>query len=353
MRYRLLGRTGLRVSELCLGTMMFGGRGASGAPREEAAEIVERFAAAGGNFIDTANRYVGGESERIVGDLIRPNRDRWVLGTKYGLSSDPDDPNAGGAHRKNLRRALEASLERLGTDYVDLYWLHIWDAYTPIEEVVVALDELVRSGKVLHVGISDTPAWMVSRAVTLAEERGLTAFSAMQVPYSLVERTVERDLLPAARALDLAVTTWAPLGGGLLTGRYGTDRERPAEGRLAGSSDAYREEKLSERNLAIADALNGVAEERGASAGQVAIAWIRAQQRRAVTIPIVGVRTAEQLGDNLGAVEIDLEPAELDRLDEVSRVTLGFPGDFGGAKYAYGNTFELLDDHRGTIDPLV
>jgi aryl-alcohol dehydrogenase-like predicted oxidoreductase len=345
MRYRLLGRTGLRVSELCLGAMMFGHR-SGGASPEEAAAIVKRFAQAGGNFIDTANVYAGGESERIVGELIRPDRDRWVLATKYTLSADPYDPNAGGSHRKSLRRAIDASLQRLGTDYIDLYWVHIWDAFTPVEEVIAALDDLVRSGKVLYVGISDTPAWMVSRAVTLAEERGLTPFCALQVPYSLVERTVERELLPAARALDLAVTGWAPLGGGLLTGRYGSDRERPTDGRLAGRT-------LSERNLAIADALNVVAEARGASASQVAIAWVRAQQRRAVTIPIIGVRTDAQLADNLAATEIDLDPAELDQLDEASRVTLGFPSDFGGASLAYGNAFDLIDDHRKTIDALV
>jgi aryl-alcohol dehydrogenase-like predicted oxidoreductase len=347
MRYRLLGRTGLRVSELCLGTMVFGDRRADrGASAEEAAAIVKRFAEAGGNFIDTANHYAQGESERIVGDLIRPERDRWVLATKYTLSADPDDPNAGGSHRKSLRRAIDASLDRLGTDYIDLYWVHIWDAFTPVEEVVSALDDLVRSGKVLYVGISDTPAWMVARAVTLAEARGLTPFCALQVPYSLVERTVERELLPMARALDLAVTGWAPLGGGLLSGRYGSDRERPSDGRQAGRS-------VSERNLAIADALNAVAEARGASAGQVAIAWVRGQQRRAVTIPIVGARTEVHLVDNLAAIEIDLEPAELERLDDASRVTLGFPGDFGGARLAYGNTFERIDDHRKTVDALV
>jgi len=347
VRYRLLGRSGLRVSELCLGAMVFGDhRGEWGAAPEQAAAIVERYAEAGGNFIDTANYYAGGESERIVGDLIRPDRDRWVLATKYTLSADPNDPNAGGSHRKSLRRAIDASLQRLGTDYVDLYWVHIWDAFTPVEEVVSALDDLVRSGKVLYVGISDTPAWLVSRAVTMAEERGLTPFSALQVPYSLVERTVERELLPVARALDLAVTGWGPLGGGLLTGRYGSDRERPTDGRRAGRA-------VSERDLGIADALNTVAEARGASASQVAIAWVRAQQRRAVTIPIVGVRSEAQLADNLTATGIDLEPAELDRLDDASGVTLGFPNDFGGARLAYGNTFDLIDDHRRTIDPLV
>lgn len=339
MRYRLLGRTGLRVSEICLGAMTFGHR-TGGASAEAAAAIVTRFAEAGGNFIDTANVYAGGESERVVGELTRPDRDRWVLASKYALSTDPADPNAGGAHRKSLRRAIDASLRRLGTDYLDLYWVHLWDPCTPVAEVVSALDDVVRSGKVLYVGISDTPAWLVSRAITVAEERGVNPFCAVQVPYSLVERTVEREILPAARALDLAVTGWAPLGGGLLTGRYGSDRERPTDGRWAGRD-------VSERDLAIADVLNQVAEARGASASQVAIAWLRAQQRRAVTIPIVGVRTEAQLADNLAATGIDLEQAELDRLDGVSRVPLGFPGDFDAESGVHGDVADRIDDHRG------
>lgn len=244
MRYRLLGRS--RVSELCLGAMVFGDeRGGWGATREEASAIFASFAEAGGNFVDTANFYADGDSERIVGDVIRPDRDRWVLGTKYALSSDRSDPNAGGTHRKSLHRSIDRSLERLGTDYIDLYWVHIWDAYTQVEEVISALDDLVRAGKVLYLGISDIPAWIVSRAVTLAEQRGSSPFTALQVPYSLVERTVERELLPMARGLDLAVTAWAPLGGGLLTGRYGSDRERPTDTRLAGIGGKYEEEAVS------------------------------------------------------------------------------------------------------------
>jgi aryl-alcohol dehydrogenase-like predicted oxidoreductase len=353
MHYRLLGRTGLRVSEVCLGAMVFGdNRGSWGASPAEASGIIKRFAEAGGNFIDTANNYAAGESERIVGEVIRPERDRWVLATKYTVSADPEDPNAGGSHRKSLHRAIDASLKRLGTDYIDLYWVHIWDAFTPVEEVIRALDDLVRAGKVLYVGISDTPAWLVARAVTLAEERGLTPFCALQVPYSLVERTVERELLPMARALDLAVTGWAPLGGGLLTGRYGSDRGRPTDTRVAGIGGAYTQRTLSERNLAIVDTVNQIAQARGASTSQIAVAWVRAQQR-AVTIPIIGVRTETQLADNLAAVDITLEPNELDALDDASRVSLGFPGDFGGASLAYGNTFDLIDDHRKTTDPLV
>jgi aryl-alcohol dehydrogenase-like predicted oxidoreductase len=354
MRYKLLGRTGLRVSELCLGAMIFGDvRGSWGASEEESGRILDAFAEAGGNFVDTANHYAGGESERILGELIASDRERWVLATKYTLNTRPADPNSGGSHRKSLVQSLDASLKRLGTDYIDLYWVHIWDAFTPVEEVVRALDDVVRSGKVLYVGISDTPAWIVSQAVTLADLRGWTRFAGLQVPYSLVERSAERELLPMARALDLSVTTWAPLGGGLLTGRYGTDQARPEGTRLAGIGGWHAERVLSERNLAIADAVNWVAAKRGATATQVAIGWVRAQQQRSIVIPILGARTREQIEDNIGALDIELSEGELARLDEASRIELGFPHDFGGARLAYGETFELIDDHRGLVGPLV
>jgi aryl-alcohol dehydrogenase-like predicted oxidoreductase len=349
MRYKLFGRTGLRVSELCLGAMIFGDRrGAWGTSKDQAARIVERFAEAGGNFIDTANYYGRGESERIVGELVAPERERWVLATKYTCSLNPADPNAGGAHRKSMMQSIEASLRRLGTDYIDLLWLHVWDAFTPVEEVVQSLHDLVRTGKVLYVGVSDTPAWLVAQAVTLGDLRGWTRFAGLQIPYSLVERTVERELLPVARALDLAVTAWSPLADGLLTGRYGTDRASPPNTRIAGIGATHR---LTERNLAIADAVNQIAADRGATPPQIAIAWIRAQQGRAVVIPIVGARTPEQMSDNLGALEVDLTTAELDRFDEVSRIELGFPHDFQAARLAYGQTLELIDDHRQLIQP--
>jgi aryl-alcohol dehydrogenase-like predicted oxidoreductase len=343
MRYKLLGRTGLRVSELCLGAMIFGdSRGGWGASRDEAARIVERFAEAGGNFIDTANSYAGGESERIVGELVAAERQRWVLSTKYTLSMRPDDPNGGGAHRKSLVQSLEASLRRLGTDYLDVYWVHIWDVFTPVEEVTRALDDVVSAGKVLYVGISDTPAWIVAQAVTLADLRGWSRFAGLQVPYSLIERSVERELLPMAQALELTVTAWSPLGGGLLTGRYGSDRERPDDTRVA----ALGQSSLTDRNLAIADVVNAVAAERGASSAQVAIAWVRAQQARSVIVPVLGARRCDQLEDNLGALELELTAAELERLEEVSRIQLGFPHDFGADRLAYGNTRPLIDSHR-------
>jgi aryl-alcohol dehydrogenase-like predicted oxidoreductase len=343
MRYKLLGRTGLRVSELCLGAMIFGdSRGGWGASRDEAARIVERFAEAGGNFIDTANSYAGGESERIVGELVAAERQRWVLSTKYTLTMRPDDPNGGGAHRKSLVQSLEASLRRLGTDYLDVYWVHIWDVFTPVEEVTRALDDVVSAGKVLYVGISDTPAWIVAQAVTLADLRGWSRFAGLQVPYSLVERSVERELLPMAQALELTVTAWSPLGGGLLTGRYGSDRERPDDTRVA----ALGQSSLTDRNLAIADVVNAVAAERGASSAQVAIAWVRAQQARSVIVPVLGARRCDQLEDNLGALELELTAAELERLEEVSRIQLGFPHDFGADRLAYGTTRPLIDSHR-------
>src|SRR5215204_5756128 len=250
MRYKLLGRSGLRVSELCLGAMIFGDvRGGWGAASSEAARIFEAFAEAGGNFVDTANYYARGESERIVGEVIAAERERWVVATKYTCSLNPADPNGGGSHRKSLVQALDASLKRLRTDYIDVYWVHIWDAFTPVEEVVRALDDIVRAGKVLYVGISDTPAWIVSQAVTLADLRGWSRFAGLQVPYSLIERSAERELLAMAQALELTVTAWSPLGGGLLTGRYGGDRQRPDDTRIAALGDS----QLTGRNLAIAD----------------------------------------------------------------------------------------------------
>ncbi|TQM02261.1 aldo/keto reductase [Pseudonocardia kunmingensis] len=345
MRYKLLGRTGLRVSEVCLGTMTFGEAWGWGAGKQECARIVGAYAEAGGNFVDTANIYTEGESERILGELIRAERDRWVLATKYVISTDPSDPNAGGMHRKSMTRALEASLRRLGTDHVDLYWLHEWDEFTPVEEVMRALDDVVRAGKVRYVGVSDTPAWRVAQATVLADLRGWTRFAGLQVPYSLVERDCERDLLPMARELGLTVTTWGPLGGGLLTGRYGTDRPRP-EGTRIHTDAGYGAQVLTERNLAIADVVTEIAAQREVSAVQVAIGWVRAQQRRASIVPIIGARTAAQLSGGLAALDLELTGDELERLDKVSATPPGFPHDFVGRHLAYGDTLDLIDDDR-------
>jgi aryl-alcohol dehydrogenase-like predicted oxidoreductase len=353
MRYKLLGRSGLRVSELCLGTMTFGAEGGWGAAKDECGRIVEAFAEAGGNFIDTADAYTNGSSEQITGQLVAADRARWVLATKYTVNTRPSDPNGGGSHRKHLVQALEASLRRLGTDYLDLYWVHVWDVFTPVEEVMRGLDDLVRAGKVLYVGVSDTPAWIISQANTLAALGGWTPFVGLQVPYSLVERTPERELLPMAQALELTVTSWGPLGGGLLTGRYGSDRQGPTAGtRLAGRIAAHGADKiLSRRALAIADVVNQLAAEHHATAAQVAIAWVRAQQARSVIVPILGARSQAQLQDNLGALELELIGNDLARLEEVSKVELGFPHDFLGRAMAYADTYPLIDTHRAHIWP--
>jgi len=331
MRYRLLGPSGLRVSELALGTMTFGTDWGWGADEAECARIVERFGEAGGNFIDTASNYTDGSSERIVGALTRSDRDRWVLATKYTLSLDRSDPNAGGNQRKSLVRALERSLRSLGTDYVDLLWVHMRDELTPIEEVVRALDDQVRLGKVLYVGISDSPAWVVARANAIAELRGWTPFVAVQLPYSLASRSAEREVLPMAAELGLTVTPWGVLEAGALT-----DRD-PHTLRWGPS--------VSPRQAAAAGTAQDVAEELGCTASQVAIAWLLGRSAPEI-VPIVGVRSAEQLADNLGALDVQLTPEQRARLDAAAEPELGFPRAFLESadvrELIYGDTWELL-----------
>ena len=343
MRYKLLGRTGLRVSEVALGTMTFGPDWGWGAEADVARAMFDAFADAGGNFIDTANRYTNGTSERLVGDFVRGDREHFVVATKYTLSSRPDDPNASGNHRKNLVQALEASLRRLGTDYVDVYWVHIWDPLTPMDELMRALDDQVRAGKVLYVGISDAPAWFVASATTLAEERGWTPFCAVQSQYSLIERNAERELLPLSKNFDLAFTAWGALGTGVLTGKYNDDPSGGG-GRIAAAGWGG----LNERNLAIAAEVVTVAKELGASASQVALSWVRG--RSATMIPILGASKLHQLQDNLGCVDVELTPDQRARLDAVSHIELGFPYDFirGGRSSFMGEVAERIDDHRHT-----
>ena len=346
MRYKLLGRSGLRVSELCLGAMTFGEEPGWGASKEESRRIFDAFTEAGGNFIDTANYYTGGTSERFVGEFVSAERGRFVIATKYTLTMSPDDPNAGGNHRKNMARSLEESLRRLRTDYVDLYWVHAWDPMTPLEETMRALDDMVRAGKILHVGISDAPAWVVSRANILADLMGWSAFAGLQIPYSLVERTPERELLPMAQALDIAVTPWGILGGGVLTGKYKAGRPRPKDARYS-SQEAWGDLYVTERNLRIAEEVERVAKEIGRTTSQVAIAWVR-QRPQEVIIPILGATKLAQLADNLGCLEFSLSEEQQRRLDEASRVDLGFPLAFLAQvrQFVYGNTYPLIDDHR-------
>jgi aryl-alcohol dehydrogenase-like predicted oxidoreductase len=337
MRYTLLGRSGLRVSEVALGTMTFGEAWGWGASEDESKRIFEAFVEAGGNFVDTACNYTDGQSEEIVGALTESDRAHFVLATKYTLTSRRDDPNAGGNHRKNLVQTLEASLRRLRTEYVDLLWLHMWDGLTPVEEVVRALDDLVSSGKVLYVGISDTPAWVVSRAVTLAQQYGWSPFVAVQAPYSIADRDVERELLPMARNLGLAFTPWGTLEGGALTGKYLEDTDEPR-----------RYESGGPKTNAMAREVIAVAEELGASPAQVAIAWVRAQPWH--LIPIVGARSEAQLRENLGALEVELSPEQIGRLDAVSGFRAGFPREFLESDHVrgliFGDTFDLIDDPR-------
>ncbi|MFD9822185.1 aldo/keto reductase [Streptomyces violascens] len=340
MRYRLLGRTGLRVSEAFLGTMTFGEDWGWGAPLEDCRAMFRAYAEAGGNVIDTANRYTEGSSERIVGELLGSDRDRFVLSTKYTLTMDGTDPNASGNHRKNLARSVEASLRRLGTDYIDLLWVHIWDPNTPIEETMRALDDLVRAGKVLYVGISDAPAWLISRAQTMAELRGWTPFAGLQLPYSLAKRDIERELLPMAANLELSVAAWSPLAAGLLSGKF----TRPGPD---GPSRVDRA-TVPEHDLTIARAVDAVADDLGVSSSQVAIAWIRAH--RPWIHPILGARNPAQLTDNLAAIDLNLPTDAVARLDKASTIDLGFPMDFildTTSDFVNGPSGQQTDPRRG------
>jgi aryl-alcohol dehydrogenase-like predicted oxidoreductase len=326
MRYKLLGNSGLRVSELCLGTMTFGEDWGWGSDKEESRAVFQAFAEAGGNFLDTANIYTNGTSETLVGEFVKGDREKWVIATKYSLNTRPGDVNACGNHRKNLFQALEASLKRLGTDYIDLLWLHLWDSLTPMEEVMRAFDDLVRMGKVLYIGISDSPAWIVSQANTLATLRGWTPFIGLQIEYSLKERTPERELLPMAKALNIGVTAWSPLGGGVLTGKY--NQPNPVDGRLSMTDQPFQ---ILDRDLKIAETVLEIAREIGKSPAQVALNWLR--NRPNSVIPIIGARRLSQLQDNLACVDFNLPREQLQRLDNISAIPLGFPHELLASQF--------------------
>ncbi len=320
MRYRLLGGSGLRVSELFLGAMTFGEQGGVGTPPEECRRILDAYADAGGNVVDTAINYRGGASEEIVGELLAGRRDRFVVGTKYTVSRDRDDPNAAGNHRKNLRLSLETSLRRLRTDYIDIYWVHIWDRHTPIEETMRALDDEVGAGRILYVGISDTPAWVVSHANTLAHWHGWTRFAGLQVPYNLLQRDIERDLLPMAEAFGMTVTTWSPLAGGILSGKFTQPDGPPAPGTRVNPAS------LTDHQRRVATVVQSVADDLGASPSQVAIAWTRT--RSPAIHPIIGARRLDQLLDNIGALDVDLPADAVAQLESAAAFDVGFPTSF-------------------------
>ena len=340
VRYRLLGRSGLRVSELALGTMTFGEDWGWGASEAECRNMFDAFVEAGGNFIDTANNYTAGTSERYVGKLIAAERDRFVVASKYSLmpvlARDNDDPNAGGNSRKSMRRSVEGSLRNLGTDHIDLLWVHAWDATTPVDEVMRGLDDLVRAGKVLYVGFSNTPAWVVARADTLAELRGWSRVVALQLPYSLARRDIERELLPMAAEMDLAVLVWGMLQGGALSGKYGRESGEPRR---------YEAKNVPAKTLEIAGLVVQAARDADCTPVQVALAWVRSRPHHTL-IPILGARSAAQLREQLGCLDLHLSPELRARLDAATAIDLGFPSTFIESSQVrtlmFGNTFDKL-----------
>lgn len=334
MQYKLFGRSGLRVSEISLGTMGFGTEWGWGADYETSKKVFDVYAEAGGNFLDTANIYTAGTSEKFCGDFVSHDRDHFVIATKYTLQDRMNDVHYAGNHRKNLMRSVRESLKRLKTDFIDLLWLHAWDFTTPIEEVMRGLDDLVSRGLVHYIGISDTPAWIVSQANMLADLRGWTAFVGLQIEYSLLQRTPERDLLPMAKAWNMTVTPWGALAGGALSGKY----LRGEKGRLPANSA-----RLNERSTLIAKEVVAVAESLGATAAQVALKWT--MQQGLSVVPIVGATKPEQLLDTLKSTELTLSTEHLQRLNAKSSIELGFPHDFllsDAVKNALGRTQELI-----------
>ncbi len=340
MRYKLLGKSGLRVSELCLGAMTFGSDEDWCADKAESHAMFNAFVEAGGNFIDTADIYTQGESEKLVGEFVAHDRERFVVATKYTNAWPGTDANAAGNHRKNLTQSLDASLRRMKLDYIDLYWMHNWDFSTPVDEAMRALDDAVRAGKILYIGLSDAPAWVASRCNTVAELRGWTQFVSMQLEYSLVERGIEREHFPMCRDMDINITAWSPLASGMLSGKY-----------TRGSSDAKRLDTLpfhdiTDKRLEVARTVDKVADEIGCSSAQAALAWVR--QRG--TIPILGARTLAQLEDNLSSLDVTLSDAQMQTLDEVSGFDYGHPYNFFDKELVYalatGGIGQLIDNHR-------
>lgn len=342
MRYRLLGRSGLRVSELCLGTMTFGEDWGWGASKEESRKIFEAFVEAGGNFIDTASNYTDGTSEKFVGEFISTRRDQFVIATKYTLrrpGSDLRDLNAGGNQRKNMRRTVEDSLQRLGTDFIDLLYLHIWDFTTPVDEVLRGLDDLVSSGKVLYLGISDTPAWIAAYAQAVAEWHGWSRFIAYQAEYSLLERGVEAEVLPMTQTLDLALLAFGMLSGGVLTGKF----NQPG-----GPGEPTRARQASEQAKVMAALVIEVAEQIGYTPSQVAINWVR--QKSPHIIPILGARRLSQIEDNLGVLDFELSEADMTRLDQANPLPRFYPhsfwNDFVRRDLIFGEQVDRLDQRQ-------
>jgi aryl-alcohol dehydrogenase-like predicted oxidoreductase len=329
--YRLLGRSGLRVSPLALGTMTFGKDWGWGADESESRRIFDHYLERGGNFVDTSVNYTDGASERLLGAFLKDKRDRVVLATKFTMARDPRNANSGGNHRLNLLRSVEQSLRQLGTDRIDLLYLHAWDFTTQPEEVMRGLDDLVRAGKIVYAGICNSPAWRIAQMQTLADLRGWSPLVALQIEYSLVERTVEHELIPMAQSLGLGVLPWSPQGGGILTGKY--TRADLSEDNEANVSPTRKgviasTGHLNERSLRIADVVGDVAQELNVSRSQVALAWTLLNP--AVVAPIMGARTIEQAKDNFGALDVSFTPDQIERLNSVSAPSPIFPDRFVG-----------------------
>jgi aryl-alcohol dehydrogenase-like predicted oxidoreductase len=354
MSYKLLGKSGLRVSELSLGTMTFGGDWGWGADKAESQKQFDYYAELGGNFLDTANLYTNGTSEKYVGEFVKADRDHFVVATKYTLTPAANmgdtrhRPNVSGNHRKSMVQSVEHSLERLGLDYIDVLYLHAWDYLTPVEEVMRALDDLVRMGKIMYIMVSDTPAYIVSQANTLADLRGWSRFLGVQVPYSLIERDIEREILPMAKHFEMTVTPWGILKAGILTGKFLKEGNEPTR--------VNRESlNLTKQQIATVKEVVKIAEKVGRSPSQVAINWVRQQQHRAQIIPILGARSLEQLKDNMAVLEWSLTEQQLDQLNKVSDIELGFPHTFlPNNRYVFGgaDNAQHIENPRGTY-PIV
>jgi len=320
--YVTLGRSGLRVSPLCLGAMTFGEDLGWGSSVQESQQIMDRYIDLGGNFIDTANFYTKSHSEKIIGDHIGRHparRDRLVIATKFSGNLYPGDPNGGGSGRKSIVAACENSLRRLHTDFIDLYWLHNWDVHTPIEETMAALDDLVRAGKVRYLGVSDTPAWKIVEANMLARFRGWSAFIGLQIEYSLLERTVEQELVPMARELGLGITPWSPLKSGALSGKY----TRANAGQAKGDRGVFLEPFLTEKTYTLIDEMGVIAKAHDTTVARVALAWLQVQP--GVTSTIIGARRLAQLEDNVKSLDVTLSRDEIGRLEALTKPTFSFP----------------------------
>jgi aryl-alcohol dehydrogenase-like predicted oxidoreductase len=340
MRYTLLGRSGIRVSEFALGTMTFGDDWGWGASAETSAQLLDLYADAGGNFIDTANGYTGGTSESIIGRALRGRRERFVLGSKFTMQTRPGDLNSAGNHRKSLVDSLEGSLRRLETDYLDVLWVHARDTLTPLPELMRALDDQVRAGKILHVGVSDWPAWEIAEANTLAELRGWSPFVGVQLRYNLLSRSPESELLPMSEAHDLATLAWGPLAEGRLTGKYlngGDGRLTRGGWDFSGSAEDH-----------VVREVVAVAEEGGWTPAQVAFAWLRS--RPGTVIPLLGATSAEQLAANLASADVVIDADARRRLDQVSARPLAFPRDVMAEEdmieFVYGDQWREVTDRR-------